>query len=278
MDDKWVRMPKLLLCFLAFSLFSFTAFSEDTQTSTLPKVPVSDEGSALPPSLGDETHTSSLPSVPVSNEAQTSFSSATEVKPESSPQLGEEALPSLAMYPDRVHDMKGVHGYRDFFYPKFDAMRLAYCNQDRSVCGKEIANKYCKIMGYDKAGKIRKEHNVGLTKYAGTQLQCKGWKCDGFKWITCIESLEQKPTAVYYYRYRAFEAPRFDNYRVAWCYKDKRKGCGQRAATAFCRHMGYKKARGIVKDNKIAATRSLGDGTLCFGASCNGFRHITCYR
>lgn len=172
---------------------------------------------------------------------------------------------------------RGVVGYRDFFYPTYHGTRLSYCTADKSVCGMEVASKFCQIMGYEKATKVRVEHNVGLTRFPGSKLQCQGWKCDGFKWITCVEGLEKKPTPMSYYRLRDFESPRFENYRVAWCYKNN-KGCGQRAATAFCRHLGYRRAKSYEKDMKVVATRDIGDGNLCFGENCTGFGRITCFR
>lgn|GEM_PF-1787790 len=273
-------MPKLRHLWLALCLMPMTAFAEDT-LSSLPALPPSDANSS--------SIDTSLPESPTSIDAmigetksltddQRSGPNATFDTTEPALSIVEENRPELEMYPERAQDMKGVHGYRDFFYPTYNAMRVAYCNPDRSTCGKPIADKYCNIMGYKRASAIRVDHNVGLTKYVGTQLQCKGWRCDGFKWITCIESLEKTPKPVYYYRYRAFEAPRFENYRIAWCYEHDRKGCGKRAANAFCRHMGYMRAKRYDKDTKIAATRNIGDGTLCFGDKCQGFSHITCHR
>lgn len=175
------------------------------------------------------------------------------------------------------HRGPGVFGYRDFFYPKYHGLRLSYCTPDKKSCGLDVASNYCALLGYDKAEKIMMDHNVGLTRYLGTNLQCKGWRCDAFKLITCKESLVQKPTPVYYYRMRDFMLPRFENYRVDWCYEDK-KGCGRRAANAFCRQLGYARSKGYEKSTTIAATRTIGSGALCFGPNCNGFERITCYR
>lgn len=174
---------------------------------------------------------------------------------------------------------RGVAGFRDFFYPMYHGSRLSYCTADKKICGLDLATKYCKLLGYDRASRVEVDHNVGLTRYPdpGKSLQCQGYECDGFKWLTCVESLKKKTAPIYYYRYRDFEAPRFENYRVAWCYSEG-KSCGARAANAFCRQQGYQRARGYEKDTKVAATRMIGDGKLCFGGSCQGFERITCYR
>ncbi|MCH9756436.1 MAG: hypothetical protein K0U37_04495 [Gammaproteobacteria bacterium] len=175
------------------------------------------------------------------------------------------------------HGGRGVVGYRDFFYPQYHGMRLSYCSNDHKVCGSQLASKFCETMGYNRASKVMIDHNVGLTRYLATDLQCQGWKCDGFKLIVCEESLKKEPVPIYYYRLQDFMFPRFENYRVAWCYKDKR-GCGKRAADAFCRHQGYRRSKGYERSTEVAATRTVGSGALCFGQACTGFNRITCYR
>lgn len=172
---------------------------------------------------------------------------------------------------------RGVVSYRDFFYPKYQGLALSYCLKDDKTCGMTVASQYCRTLGYDKALEFMREHNVGLTSYLDTDLQCQGWKCDGFKLIVCEESLKKKPTPVYYYSYRDFVLPRFENYRVAWCYKDKR-GCGKRAANAFCRQQGYRRAKGYERAQNLPATRTIGSGELCYQTGCTGFNRITCYR
>ncbi len=172
---------------------------------------------------------------------------------------------------------KRVVGYRDFWFPMYKGIRLSYCTENMKVCGLELASKYCELLGYDKAAKMMIDHNVGLTHYPATNYHCKGWKCDGFKYITCQQSLAKKPTPTYYYRYREFAYPRFDNYRVDWCYKQN-KQCGKRAADSFCRHLGYRRSTGYEKVQHVLATKTIGSQALCFGESCKGFSRITCYR
>ena len=168
--------------------------------------------------------------------------------------------------------------YRDFFYPTYHGLRLSYCSPDHKVCGKQLASEYCQLLGYEGASKVMIENNVGLTRYPSTNLQCQGWKCDGFKLITCETHLKKTPTPVYYYRMRDFVLPRFENYRVAWCYRAN-NGCGQRAANAFCRQQGYQFAYHYEPSLiKVAATRTIGSGALCFGDACKAFERITCYR
>ncbi len=172
---------------------------------------------------------------------------------------------------------RGVVGYRDFFYPLFHGTRLSYCTENHKVCGLRLASKYCELMGYHKATRIMIDHNVGVTRYPLTDRNCQGWRCDGFKLITCEESLKKTPIPEYYYRLKDFPVPRFDNYRVDWCYKTHR-GCGRRAADAFCRQQGYRHANSYEKSTDALATRTIGSGALCFGQACTGFSRITCHR
>jgi|TARA_R110000868_G_scaffold94205_1_gene260127 putative hemolysin len=167
--------------------------------------------------------------------------------------------------------------YRDFWYPLEHGMRLSYCSEDHQECGLPLASKYCQMMGYDKASKARIDHNVGLTRYPASTNQCKGWRCDGFMFISCEESIKKAEPAAYSYRSNDFVLPRFKNYRVDWCYKSN-KDCGSRAANAFCRQQGYRHATSYDKQANLPATQTVGDQELCFGKTCDGFSHITCYR
>ena len=167
--------------------------------------------------------------------------------------------------------------YRDFWYPLEHGMRLNYCSEDHKVCGLELASQYCRSMGYEKASKARIEHNVGLTRYPASTNQCKGWRCDGFMFMSCEESVKKAEPPVYAYRSHDFVLPRFKNYRVDWCYKNH-SGCGKGADDAFCRQHGYRRATSYDKQANLPATQTLGDQELCFGKTCDGFSHITCFR
>jgi hypothetical protein len=172
--------------------------------------------------------------------------------------------------------------YRNFWYPTYHIQPLSYCTQDDHHCGLPIANHYCKILGYDKAAQFIKANNVGISnyielKYTGTQERCIGWKCHGFKLIRCEKLLKHPLVADYYYRMRLFSLPRANHYRVSWCYEGS-KYCGLRAANSFCRRMGFAKSTSYSKDDKIFATKTLGDEALCFGHHCPGFQSITCFR
>ena len=166
---------------------------------------------------------------------------------------------------------------RNFWSPAFNLQRLNYCTLDGNECGLAVANKYCKMMGYEQADEAIIDYNVGVTNYFSPNARCKGWGCNGFKLITCTGNFSHQPEKNYYYRSQRYVFPRFDQYRIDWCYENG-KGCGQRAAYSFCRRMGYMNAQYYKKQEDVAATKALGNQKLCFGDECNGFSSITCYR
>jgi hypothetical protein len=148
---------------------------------------------------------------------------------------------------------------------------------DGKECGLAMATRYCKIMGYAKASGERIDYNVGVTNYLSTRFQCKGWGCNGFKWITCRGVFSHTPKRSYFYRSKRYVFPQFDHYRVNWCYENE-KGCGKQAASSFCRRMGYTRVLSYQKQTNVPATQALGNQKLCFGPTCQGFSEIICYR
>ncbi|KTD65493.1 hypothetical protein [Legionella spiritensis] len=167
--------------------------------------------------------------------------------------------------------------YRTFWLPVYHGQRLAYCSMDSKTCGMAMATRYCQLMGYEKADHEIMDHNVGLTNYLGSPDRCVGWRCNGFKTIRCVGNVSRNPPQSYHYQLRRFVYPRFNHYRVDWCY-DGEAGCGRKAAHSFCRRMGYLKARHYSIEREIYATKAIGNQKLCFGKECNAFREIDCYR
>lgn len=167
--------------------------------------------------------------------------------------------------------------YRNFWLPTYHGERLNYCTVENKECGKPVATRYCRMMGYSYSDHYVIDYNVGLTNYIAIGAVCKGWLCNGFKTIRCVSHLRHKPPRPYHYRLRKYVYPYFDLYRVAWCY-DGRRGCGRLAAFSFCRRMGYLTTRRFAIEESVAATKAVGNQKLCFGRTCNAFKYITCYR
>lgn len=164
-----------------------------------------------------------------------------------------------------------------FLHPMFHGERLSYCMLGDDKCGDVVAQKYCHLMGYERSNKFTKAYNVGLTNYIDGNWRCKGWRCNSFGLIRCLGPLSHPPAQPYQYRFKKFAFPRYETYRLAWCYKSG-TGCGHHAAYAFCRYLGYMKVTHYEKETKVAATKTIGDNSLCFGDHCNSFREIKCER
>lgn len=167
--------------------------------------------------------------------------------------------------------------FRNFWHPTFLGERLDYCTFDGTECGKSVANRYCQMLGYDYSSQSVIAYNVGLTNYIATRARCTGWRCNGFMTIACATGLSHKPTKPYHYREKKYVHPRFNDYRVDWCY-NRNSGCGSRAANSFCSRMGYLRAKHFVKETQISATKAIGSQELCFGNQCNSFKLVICYR
>jgi hypothetical protein len=167
--------------------------------------------------------------------------------------------------------------FRSFWHPIYNGGYLDYCTVDGKDCGRAVANRYCRMLGYDRSNQHMIAHNIGITHYISTRARCKGWQCNGFMMISCATNLSHTPPQTYHYREKLFVDPRFGHYRVDWCY-DRKQGCGARAANAFCRHMGFMSAKHFVKEIQIGATKTIGSEELCFGKECKAFKTIVCYR
>lgn len=165
----------------------------------------------------------------------------------------------------------------NFWHPTFRGERVDYCTFDGQDCGNAVANRYCQILGYDYASQNVIAHNVGLTNYIDNRARCVGWRCNGFMTIGCTARVTHSPPAPYHYREKRFAVPRYNDYRVDWCF-DAHKGCGSKAANSFCSRMGYIKAKQFRQQTLVSATKTIGSQELCFGNQCSAFKWIICYR
>ncbi len=78
---------------------------------------------------------------------------------------------------------------------------------------------------------------------------------------------------------QTFSSPSARGVRIDWCAHWGRD-CGKPAADLFCKDAGFDSATRFVMDPDIGArginTLVFGDGRLCQGTQCSGFRQITC--
>lgn len=166
---------------------------------------------------------------------------------------------------------------RDFWSPLYHGQPLNYCALDGGICGKALADLYCRELNYKTASQVIQAFNVGLTNYFNTKQSCRGWNCHGFKLIRCTNEMTHEPPREAHYREHRYVYPRYQQYRIDWCYTQE-KSCGKKPAYSFCRRMGYLKAKDFKKEAQVPATRSLGTGELCFGETCSAYQYIICYR
>jgi len=167
--------------------------------------------------------------------------------------------------------------FRNFWHPTYRGVRLDYCTVDGKECGKAVADRYCQFLGYDYSNQNVIAYNVGLTQFLSSQVRCTGWRCNGFMTIGCAIGLSHTPPKPYHYREQRFADPRYNDYRVDWCYNQK-DGCGARAANSFCNRLGFMQAKYFIKETQVSATKTIGSQELCFGNQCNAFKMIVCYR
>lgn len=166
--------------------------------------------------------------------------------------------------------------YASFWQPEYHGKRLDYCDLT-GKCGQQIANAYCRLMGFEKSVQHIIAYNVGLTHYLASRAQCTGWRCNGFKTIKCSSKISYKPPKTYHYRLRKFVFPRFNHYPVDWCYNGS-SGCGHKAAYSFCRRLGFMNVKHFRIAEAIPATQAIGNQKLCFEKQCRGFKEIACFR
>lgn len=172
---------------------------------------------------------------------------------------------------------KSQQAFRSFWHPMYLGERLDYCAADGKTCGKPIAQKYCRMMGYEDVHQQVIAYNIGLTHIINSHALCKGWRCKGFMTVECAKSMAHHPASSYHYREKQFAYPRYQDYRLDWC-RTQHKSCGAKAAFSFCSQMGYMHAKHFEKETQLTATKTIGSEELCFGPECQGFKTITCAR
>ena len=168
--------------------------------------------------------------------------------------------------------------YRMFWHPMMKGERLNYCNEDKSACGKKIADCYCKANGYEKSSRFNQAPNIGLTRFVSGKNECQGWKCSGFDYVECKGERKYHSRPLSDYRQALFSRPRWKNLPLAWCYSQNHKNCGYKAAYAFCRWQGYGKVIKHSVAKCVDATKQIGTGAICVNDNCKGFEYIICGR
>jgi hypothetical protein len=158
---------------------------------------------------------------------------------------------------------------RRFHRPTVGGIALDWCLTWAQNCGQAAADNFCRWQGYDRAVNFRQAPDIGYTRILRTGQICNQRYCDGFAFIDCARA---RPAP------RTFNYPMIKGYRLDWC-RTWARDCGGGAAHAYCRSMGYSRARSWQMDPDIglrSATYVIHGGQICNQRFCDGFRYIVC--
>lgn len=188
-----------------------------------------------------------------------------------------------AMAQNTHQDVRNHVYFRNFWTPLVHGLPLAFCSSNGTGCGKSVAQAYCRAMGYQSADHWTRAYHLPQTRYLDNDRHCTQHECDGFKTIRCVGRLSMYRQVLYPYRKMRFMFPRFNGYRVDWCYDGQpsnasKKSCGRRAAQSFCVRLGYMKTIGFRPQAHLGETQAIGNQKRCDHLRCQGFHHIDCYR
>ena len=177
-----------------------------------------------------------------------------------------------------------------FAKPKQGPYRVDWCYQWAAQCGQPAADRFCKSKSFTNSSDFEQATNIGSltpTIVQATGQICNGPDCDGFTYITCVKPdlpLFPLPLPVLPNpipddsETEIFKKPKIDGVRLNYCFK-KGKGCGQKAADAFCDQEDYDEAIDFVQSTPMGPskpTKYIGNGGKCLDAVCYGFKSITC--
>ncbi len=190
------------------------------------------------------------------------------------------------------------------------------CNGDKSkICGGTWANSVYNVshlnvsrihygsgveVNIDRPGSDYKSFNLPYPDYRLCQNACESDpKCMAWTYVkpytiqgqnarcwlknatphsvknnSCISGIKQATSK----NMKTFRYPTINGYRLDWCRKWA-QDCGQGAANAFCKRMGFTKAIAFEEDYDIGTkspTYVIDDGKICNQGFCDGFKYITC--
>ncbi len=172
-----------------------------------------------------------------------------------------------------------------FAKPKQGPFRVDWCYQWAALCGQPAADRFCQSKSYTNSSDFEQATNIGSltpTVVQATGQVCNGPDCDGFTYITCVKpDLPPPPTPIPPAASddtETFKKPKMNGVRINYCFK-KGKGCGQKAADAFCDSEDYDDAADFVQSTPMGPskpTRYIGNGAMCTDSVCYSFKSITC--
>ena len=87
-----------------------------------------------------------------------------------------------------ISELKGTL-YRDpdIAADNTEMVRLDWCREWGSACGKPATDAYCQMLGHARSGHIQVRNNVGRTALISSKAICSDPTCDGFRLIECVD-------------------------------------------------------------------------------------------
>ena len=67
-----------------------------------------------------------------------------------------------------------------------EMVRLDWCREWGSACGKPAADAYCQALGHARSGQIQIRNNIGKTAIISSKAICSDPACSGFRLIECV--------------------------------------------------------------------------------------------
>lgn len=163
---------------------------------------------------------------------------------------------------------------KKYINPIWGGDRLDWCFSWSAGCGKQAADAFCKAKGFDNAQGFSQAPDIGAvtpTRLISTGAVCDQNFCDGFSFIDCVSAAPTQQT---------FTKPKFKGNRLDWCFNWS-VGCGEQAASAWCKSKGFAKASAWAMASDIGAvspTRLIGTGAVCDQPFCDGFKWLVCQK
>jgi hypothetical protein len=90
--------------------------------------------------------------------------------------------------PKPLAELKGTV-YRDpeIAADNAEMVRLDWCREWGSACGRPAADAYCQMLGHARSGQIQIRNDIGKTAIISSKAICSDPTCDGFRYIECVD-------------------------------------------------------------------------------------------
>ena len=90
--------------------------------------------------------------------------------------------------PEGANDMATPKMISTFQFPSYDRLRVDWCKNWASNCGKPAADLFCRLMGYQRSTsfRIQRKHGGPTNVLDHDGMVCWAPFCDSFQYIDCF--------------------------------------------------------------------------------------------